>query len=793
MDKLNRKQETGRAGQHPESQLYKPETNLTQPHSTITDQQENTFRRDNFELKPLKSKLTDNMKFKLAEMTDIMRAKLSETTDTLRPKLTKVADTMKAKLAETTDYTKAKYREARNLRKPTKRALMQCFLLALLIAGQTVQVTSAETYTDKGIRNKVTNHDDGRVIFHLRGYLPHKRTHATVRVPVDIDRMLAYAASIDNHMNEYAKVRFGVVRYQTEEEQLQGIREVKKYTYTSRFILARHALTTLTRALNRFKGLFRTNKEVLTEYFDEHPKAMTQLATQQATKSAAKAGNSKPRFKRFAFTLFFFFTAAATMGLALWAASSFVGNGLDAGEQKKIDEALDAGKITMDGIADNAHGEIAIANMIDAIQADRNNMNKDTYYVEKFEYSVHMLEKQFETAKHGYEAALNGKLSMGLFLEYENHHFLAQIFAKSNLEGKEMMAYRPSDILQYPASWVASETGFNVLLHVPLVNEDNLLTLYRILPSPITLPDGKHLNFDLGTEHHIAISKSKKWFRNMEHDELAECTLRGPYWDCTKASVLRRAPDAQEMRDMEPGRTEFCLWALLEKEYEFAAKSCPTHAPREEAQAVAISTKTASLFATTPSKGTITCDQTGERKDFVLRDLTIIQMEPGCHAETADFHISTSSDLHTRDDGEYMKEYQFPGIYAKNMSEGISKWRQDRNETRRIIAVAKHVINETQTEKAAIEEAIAILHHHTPSGIIGLIAIIALLFALLAFCGCQMKTCCGMAEGAASTVKNVTVLPQALANAAHAITAPPAYTGGHPLADALNTSKSFGS
>jgi len=214
-----------------------------------------------------------------------------------------------------------------------------------------------------------------------------------------------------------------------------------------------------------------------------------------------------------------------------------------------------------------------------------------------------------------------------------------------------------SDWLQYEAAFAKSESGFDIILMVPMFDPDKTLTVLRHHPLPIPLLDNIHLTVSPSDFTYIAIDKDGENFRAMTNSQFANCRRNGDMLFCDKQSYTRKAPSF----DIAPFRDgEVCIFALAARKFELAATACETHFASGDTAMEMISASEFAIYSAQPKGATITCPGAQSTMALTVQNLSLVHLPPGCHGETEDFDFSTADTSFDRVVAQWAISYDWP-------------------------------------------------------------------------------------------------------------------------------------
>jgi hypothetical protein len=218
-----------------------------------------------------------------------------------------------------------------------------------------------------------------------------------------------------------------------------------------------------------------------------------------------------------------------------------------------------------------------------------------------------------------------------------------------------------SDWLQHETSFIATEGGYDLYVHIPLMGKDSGMDIHRHVRLPIPLDGDYHLNIEAADEY-IAVTSDGALFRAISAADLADCRKYGDFFACDRGNVVRRAPEIG-LNQAEPTKDgELCLWALFYQKYALAREVCDMTISPQVDMVKQLAPNTFALFSSKPHQGQIICrnKQGDQKRTFSAHAVNLITLDPGCAALT-DTHVFSTSDVaFTRDAAEWMVQFDWP-------------------------------------------------------------------------------------------------------------------------------------
>lgn len=243
-----------------------------------------------------------------------------------------------------------------------------------------------------------------------------------------------------------------------------------------------------------------------------------------------------------------------------------------------------------------------------------------------------------------------------------------EVAAKTRELGYVPLLKYKADLLECQTSYVSTETGFTLLVHVPVALPDTELDVLQLLSVPMRL-DGEHFIRIDNPLSVIALREDpngdRKEFKTFTTEDLQNCHKQGTWLICKDSNVMQVYNPSKNTSDPHT-----CLYALVHQHYEVVQRTCEFHIVREEDSVLQFADRTFFTYSSEPHQGTIHCpdDQDGKATRFTAHGASRMELGPGCVARTdthvfaAGLHLSTAP---------WTMRWKWPQTPALNLSSGL--------------------------------------------------------------------------------------------------------------------------
>ena len=243
---------------------------------------------------------------------------------------------------------------------------------------------------------------------------------------------------------------------------------------------------------------------------------------------------------------------------------------------------------------------------------------------------------QFDHYCSGLESMItNQKITFRFF---DLHHVTTALTSIKNRAAKnnlKLINDHPSSILKESLSYISQEGKISFILHLTLIDQ-NLIQVYKFLPTPIKLSEGRYVKPKI-EDKIFAVSNTKNKAYILSESILAMCTKKNMIFSC---------PNSIELRD--PKRS--CLGALFESQIEYIKAYCRME-EYEINEEVILPIDNNKFLSLIPSRHKITAevscpiaDQQGKMSPLspvLLSGLEEVTLPQGCVLNSGKFTVTT--------------------------------------------------------------------------------------------------------------------------------------------------------
>jgi hypothetical protein len=281
------------------------------------------------------------------------------------------------------------------------------------------------------------------------------------------------------------------------------------------------------------------------------------------------------------------------------------------------------------------------------------------FYIQ-FEYKISLVKQNVD----GYQDVINGIMSRRLptaIVNFANMTtVLRNVTAKVEERGFHLIPQSIDHIFQVEVSYLTEGRKVHILAHLPIARTENILTLYKYLPTPIPLAD-RAVTMKINDFHDV-LAISNSFFLTMKFYDLASCKVMGKTYLCQNQNVLTKTKFLDTT----------CLGSLHKSDATKVVENCPHtfHAPQDEIYQ--LSKTKFSSFSTKEQNLDVNCIKKSKSgiwvKDYpdtrVINGQQKIELGTNCIAES-DKHMF-GTDINVESENSYLIfERSFQNPYKK--------------------------------------------------------------------------------------------------------------------------------
>ena len=235
-------------------------------------------------------------------------------------------------------------------------------------------------------------------------------------------------------------------------------------------------------------------------------------------------------------------------------------------------------------------------------------------------------------------AASTQRLHIAALDEFDARAAMTEMNQNLTARGHVAVVRFWTDLLQVPTSFVMTDYGYDLLLHVPAYTPGTILTIYRHIPVPFRLDHAGKYSYMVhaGNVDHIAIDTEAHLFRAMTTAEMLQCRDYGnQMFVCANSNVVTKGNAFSDGPHyvLSP---RICIYAMQQQRLALINATCHGTIRESEHDIHQLNPTDFVVTTTEPHKGTISCDDPKlqyERR-FSAYHGELIKLKPGCTGQT---------------------------------------------------------------------------------------------------------------------------------------------------------------
>jgi len=214
------------------------------------------------------------------------------------------------------------------------------------------------------------------------------------------------------------------------------------------------------------------------------------------------------------------------------------------------------------------------------------------------------------------QQAQNKRLSVDLLTPDTLKQVFRHLQEQAESQNLELMINQPSDLFQIDTSYLHGNKTVTLILHVPMVSEENKLNLLQFIPFPLSQSLGANTTVTPKVDKDLIAVGKHHQYKILGQTDLAACTKLGQNFLCEGRSVLRT--------DIE----DSCLGALYLHSLPGTLKHC--HFELGETREHVFQTGPSQWLVSAPEtfSSVLQCERSHET--IFVKPISSITVNPGC-------------------------------------------------------------------------------------------------------------------------------------------------------------------
>ena len=245
------------------------------------------------------------------------------------------------------------------------------------------------------------------------------------------------------------------------------------------------------------------------------------------------------------------------------------------------------------------------------------------------------VDRLFRVLQH----AQTRRLAVDFLDASEIHQLFPTLREKAAAQQADLLITRPSDLYQIEMSYFFDGHSINLLLHVPIVPKDSLLTLVKLHPFPLPVTEEYSLLPAIEDRLLALSSTAERLSVEIPSTNLLGCHQINRVYLCEKQGVLNIRMN------------QSCMGSLYIQDYKQAQKLCPMKIIQPTEVIHRLQDSMYLVYSTETQVVTISCPNQGVQNEVITAGVSRFKLEPGCrtklndHVVISDYSVATDADI----------------------------------------------------------------------------------------------------------------------------------------------------
>jgi hypothetical protein len=279
--------------------------------------------------------------------------------------------------------------------------------------------------------------------------------------------------------------------------------------------------------------------------------------------------------------------------------------------RKRINDVIDITKLNTEHLENLRLSTNKLSNIITAMLKDN-----PAQLLSEIETTMDNANNAVTRITNMVQQAQNKRLSVDLLTPDTLKQVFNHLQDQAEKQGLELLITQPSDLFQIDTSYMHGNKTVTLILHVPMVAEDNKLNLLQFIPFPLSQSLGANTTVTPKVDKDLIAVGKHLQYKILGQTDLAACTKLGQNFLCEGRSVLRT--------DIE----DSCLGSLYMHHLPGTLKNCQFELGETKEH----------VFQTGPSQWLVSAPQTfssvmqceKSHDTIFIKPISSITVDPGC-------------------------------------------------------------------------------------------------------------------------------------------------------------------
>lgn len=267
-----------------------------------------------------------------------------------------------------------------------------------------------------------------------------------------------------------------------------------------------------------------------------------------------------------------------------------------------------------------------------------------------------------DDTREGLFSLLHGHVSNQLVPMAAMEKALADLAKIAEAHSFKSPISHPGYAYQLPTSFETHGTVIRVLIHVPLIRGEDILTLYNFHNLPLALTGSNQVVQVDAQEEILAINQDNTEYLALKPSDLT---------DCITLSTLKICPNLNyRRRDFEAS----CIASLFVSRAEAAHKACPMAFVPHRAEIKQLAQGQFLVFHPENMRLQVKCTERNYRKMIQFRGTRLVHLDPGCYGHSTAYSMEAHKEFtvnHTilRAETEWAETQLLPDVTPEQLKE----------------------------------------------------------------------------------------------------------------------------
>jgi hypothetical protein len=239
-----------------------------------------------------------------------------------------------------------------------------------------------------------------------------------------------------------------------------------------------------------------------------------------------------------------------------------------------------------------------------------------------------------------FEAIINKATSGRLAVEAINMALMQDVLGRLKKEAEEkgfdLLVNSAWDLLQVDTSFVGTDNGFMLYVHIPLVKYSQPYQILRYVPFPYPVDKDNDTSLVMWVqpeEEVIAVNEKQQLFRSMTHADLIQCRKMGVVHICDHSGVAHHT----KVKDS-------CIHNLYGRDWQGIKDTCNLRLKTRSDVVQDLGNNTFMVFNKEPTPAQLSCPGNPHTTPGLLSGTVSVTVPPGCQLLT-NSHVMTGADI----------------------------------------------------------------------------------------------------------------------------------------------------